>query len=79
MYKKLQSNLDQKMLDINIDLHSFYSNKEDYIDKAVTLAQNPQMLLDLRKGLFKNALKTPLFDKTSFSNEFFSSLEKIYN
>ena len=30
MYKKLQSNLDQKMLDINIDLHSFYSNKEDY-------------------------------------------------
>ena len=33
MYKKLQSNLDQKMLDINIDLHSFYSNKEDYIDE----------------------------------------------
>ena len=54
-------------------------NKEDYIDKAVTLAQNPQMLMDLRKDLFKNALKTPLFDKTSFSNEFFSSLEKIYN
>ena len=54
-------------------------NKEDYIDKAVTLAQNPQMIIDLRKDLFKNALKTPLFDKTSFSNEFFSSLEKIYN
>ena len=55
------------------------SNKMDYINKAVSLAQNPQMLIDLRKGLFKNALKTPLFDKTSFSNEFFSSLEKIYN
>tara|TARA_Y100000816_G_scaffold283197_1_gene259782 strand:+ start:166 stop:1851 length:1686 start_codon:yes stop_codon:yes gene_type:complete len=54
-------------------------NKEDYINKAVTLAQNPQMLMDLRKDLFKNALKTPLFNKTSFSNEFFSSLEKIYN
>ena len=54
-------------------------NNEDYINKAVTLAQNPQMLMDLRKDLFKNALKTPLFDKTSFSNEFFSSLEKIYN
>ena len=53
-------------------------NKEDYIDKAVTLAQNQQMLMNLRKDLFKNALKTPLFDKTSFSNEFFSSLEKIY-
>ena len=35
MYKKLQSNLDQKMLDINIDLHSFYSNKEDYIDEII--------------------------------------------
>ena len=33
MYKKSESNLDQKMLDINIDLHSFYSNKEDYIDE----------------------------------------------
>ena len=53
-------------------------NKEDYIDKAVTLAQNQQMLMNLRKDLFKNALKTPLFDKTSFSNDFFSSLEKIY-
>ena len=55
------------------------SNKMDYINIAVSLAQNPQMLIDLRKGLFKNALKTPLFDKTSFSNDFFSSLEKIYN
>ena len=33
MYKKLQSNLDQKMLDINIDLNSFYNNKDDYIDE----------------------------------------------
>ena len=54
-------------------------NKEDYIDKAVSLAQNQQMLMNLRNDLFKNALKTPLFDKTSFSNEFFSSLEEIYN
>ena len=41
MYKKLQSNLDQKMLDINIDLHSFYSNKEDYIDE-ITKQNNPK-------------------------------------
>ena len=54
-------------------------NKEDYINKAVTLAENSQMLMKLREDLFKNALKTPLFDKISFSNEFFSSLEKIYN
>ena len=42
MYKKLQSNLDQKMLDINIDLHSFYSNKEDYIDE-ITKQNNPSI------------------------------------
>ena len=40
IYEKLQSNLDQKMLDINIDLHSFYSNKEDYIDE-ITKQNNP--------------------------------------
>ena len=42
LYKKLQSNLDQKMLDINIDLHSFYSNKEDYIDE-ITKQNNPNI------------------------------------
>ena len=42
LYKKLQSNLDQKMLDINIDLHSFYSNKEDYIDE-ITKQNNPSI------------------------------------
>ena len=44
MYKKFQSNLDQKMLDINIDLHSFYSNKEDYIDE-ITKQNNPNICL----------------------------------
>ena len=42
MYKKFQSNLDQKMLDINIDLHSFYTNKEDYIDE-ITMQNNPNI------------------------------------
>ena len=42
IYKNLQSNLDQKMLDINIDLHSFYSNKEDYIDE-ITKQNNPNI------------------------------------
>ena len=42
MYKKLQSKLDQKMLDINIDLHSFYTNKEDYIDE-ITMQNNPNI------------------------------------
>ena len=42
MYKKLQSNLDQKMNDINIDLNSFYNNKDDYIDE-ITKKNNPNV------------------------------------
>ena len=30
------------MLDINIDLHSFYSNKDDYIDE-ITKQNNPNI------------------------------------
>ena len=33
MYVKLQEKLNIDMIDLNIDLHSFYSNKEDYIDE----------------------------------------------
>ena len=54
-------------------------NKEDYIDKAVSLAQNQEKLLQIRKNIFKNALNSPLFNKQKFSDEFFESLEKIYN
>ena len=33
MYLRLQEKLNIKMNDLNIDLHSFYSNKDDYIDE----------------------------------------------
>ncbi len=42
MYKKLQSNLDQKMNDIDVDLTSYYNNKDDYIDE-ITKQNNPNM------------------------------------
>ena len=64
----------------NLNLTSLIGeNKEDYVNKAVSLAQNRQMLLNVRKDLFKNALKSALFDRPKFSKDFFSSLEKIYN
>ena len=64
----------------NLNLTSLIGkNKEDYVNKAVSLAQNRQMLLNIRKDLFKNAMKSPLFDQSKFSKDFFSSLEKIYN
>ena len=45
MYVNLQDKLDINMIDLNIDLHSFYSNKDDYIDeiskqKGTIISQN---------------------------------------
>ncbi len=53
-------------------------DKQDYIDKAVSLVEDQQKLQYIRTNLFHNALKTPLFDKKKFSDNFFYSLEKIY-
>jgi len=53
-------------------------NKNDYIEKAISLAKN-QKILNLRKFVFDNCMKSPLFDKNKFSKQFFNSLEKIYN
>ena len=53
-------------------------NKQDYIKKSVYLAENKNYLNDIRKNIFENALKTPLYDKKKFSDSFFSSLKKIY-
>ena len=44
MYIKLQSNLDQKMNDIDIDLNSSYNKKTDYIDEITK--QNNQNIGD---------------------------------
>ena len=54
-------------------------NKEEYINKAVTIAEDKEMLKKIRKNLFENALNSALFDKKKFSDEFFNSLEKIYS
>ena len=63
-----------------MDLENLIGNdKEDYIKKAVSLAKDEKGLQELRKKLYENALKTPLFDQKKFSSDFFSSLQKIYN
>tara|TARA_Y100000768_G_scaffold371021_1_gene337344 strand:- start:1046 stop:2737 length:1692 start_codon:yes stop_codon:yes gene_type:complete len=54
-------------------------DKEDYVKKVVSLAQNEKELLTIRKNLFENVLETPLFDGKKFCDSFFSSLEKVYN
>ena len=55
------------------------SNKNDYVNKAVSLAENTNKLIQIRDNLFDNALSSPLFDTKNFSDQFFSSLKKLYN
>ena len=67
---------------INKNLNLFEliaSNKNDYVNKAVSLAENPNKLIQIRDNLFDNALSSPLFDTKNFSDQFFSSLKKLYN
>ena len=55
------------------------NNEEEYVSKVINLSNNNKEYLDLRKSIFLNALKTPLFDKQNFSNNFFQAIEEIIN
>ena len=64
----------------NLEVQELIANDEnDYITKAINFGKNIDSLEEVRKKVFNNALNSPLFDKKKFSNQFFKSLEKIYN
>ena len=52
-------------------------NEEEYVSKAVNLSSDRQKFMDLRKSIFQNASKTPLFNQENFSKFFFKALEEI--
>tara|TARA_Y100000389_G_C17452046_1_gene515540 strand:+ start:91 stop:1770 length:1680 start_codon:yes stop_codon:yes gene_type:complete len=54
-------------------------DKQDYIDKAVQLYENPQNLIKIREKIFHNTASSPLFHCNNFSDDFFKSLTHIYN
>ncbi len=62
----------------NLDLKELVSeSEEDYIKKAVSYCADTDKIINLRKIIFDKALKSPLFDKEKFSDQFYTSLEKI--
>ncbi len=64
----------------NLNLRELIAeNENDYINIAVSLEKNVKNLKKIRNVVFDNALSSPLFDQKKFSNQFFKSLEKIYN
>ena len=64
----------------NLNLEYLIAQDEnDYISKAVHLSNNIDDLVNIRNQVFDSALNTPLFDKDSFSKDFFRIVEDIYN
>ena len=45
-------------------------DKNDYIEKALNLAENKDQLKTYRKKIYDNILSTPLFDSKKFTENF---------
>ena len=52
-------------------------NEEEYVSKAVGFSSNREKFMDLRKSVFLNAIKSPLFNKKQFTKNFYNSLKEI--
>ena len=52
-------------------------NEEEYVSKAVNLSSDREKFMNLRKSIFQDALKTPLFNQENFSKFFFKALKEI--
>ena len=54
-------------------------DEDDYIQKAVDLSSDKEKYINLRKSIFLDAIKSPLFNKKKFAENFFNSLRQINN
>ena len=52
-------------------------DENDYVQKIINLSDNHDEYTNLRKFVFTNALKSPLFDNQDYSKNFFEALEQI--
>jgi predicted O-linked N-acetylglucosamine transferase (SPINDLY family) len=69
-------------ININLNMREMIAEDEqDYINKAIQIANNKETLLDLRKKLLLNSRKSNLFNAKLFSENFYQMLldmKKIY-
>ncbi len=52
-------------------------DEDDYVQKALNLANNYQDYINLRKSIFLDAIKSPLFNVHDYSKSFFEALKTI--
>ena len=52
-------------------------DEDDYVQKVSNLTNNYQDYINLRKSIFHNAIKSPLFNIRDYSKNFFEALKEI--
>ena len=52
-------------------------DEDDYVQKAVDFSNDKEKYINLRKSIFHDATKSPLFNGKKFSENFFNSLKEI--
>ena len=57
--------------------HLIAKDEDDYVSKAVSLSSERDKYINLRKSLFKDAIKSPLFDGNKFTENFFKLLKEV--
>ena len=50
-------------------------DEDDYVQKVFNLTNNPDDYLNIRKSIFHDAIKSPLFNTKDYSKSFFEALE----
>ena len=62
----------------NLGMEQLIAKDEDeYVRKAVDLTNNYEDYINLRKSIFNDAIKSPLFNVQDYSKSFFEALKKI--
>ena len=67
---------------INKNLNMEYliaQNEDEYVTKALELNSDLDKYYEIRKKIFKNSENSPLFNRDSFSKNFFKAIEKMIN
>ena len=66
-------------INLNLNLTDFLAEDEnDYIFKAISLSTNKEKIIKLRENLRNISLKSALFDKKVFGNDFSSLMKSIW-
>ncbi len=66
-------------INLNLNLNDFLAEDEnDYIFKATSLSKNKEKIIKLRHNLRDKSLKSALFDKKTFGNDFSSLMKYIW-